>query len=468
MVAPSLTPTAFGEDNFGAAQLGDPRRTRRLVRVAEQILQHPAGTLPEKLQSPGQLKALYRLVGRPEVTHDAVLQPAAACTQQRLLDYPGVVLRLADQTVLDYSSKKSLKHLGKIGNGRGRGYLCHTTLAVAADDRRVLGVADQLLHRPQPARARESKDASRKRRTRTSRLWRQAAERLGPAPAGRRWIEIADRGADVTEYLDYMHHHDRRYVVRSAHNRRILLPADGGPPQKLHDYARTLADWGRQTVEVPARPGQSARTATVRVAAAAVRVVPPRQPRGDHGQEPLAAWVVHVREVAPPPGVKPLEWILLTNEPVTTVAEAQERVAWYSCRPVIEDFHKGLKTGCAVERLQFTAEEHLEPVIALLSVVAAFLVGLRDLGRQEATKKQPATTAVPALWVEVLSVWRYREVRPALTLEEFCQALARLGGHQNRPSDGPPGWLTLWRGWTKLHIKIESVTAMCHLKSGRT
>jgi len=37
--------------------------------------------------------------------------------------------------------------------------------------------------------------------------------------------------------------------------------------------------------------------------------------------------------------------------------------------------------------------------------------------------------------------------------------LGRLGGHQNRKSDGPPGWLTLWRGWNDLHLMVMSARA---------
>ena len=34
-------------------------------------------------------------------------------------------------------------------------------------------------------------------------------------------------------------------------------------------------------------------------------------------------------------------------------------------------------------------------------------------------------------------------------------ALGRLGGHQNRKSDGPPGWITLWRGWNQLQQMVD-------------
>ncbi|MBN2292587.1 MAG: hypothetical protein JXM70_09190 [Pirellulales bacterium] len=34
-------------------------------------------------------------------------------------------------------------------------------------------------------------------------------------------------------------------------------------------------------------------------------------------------------------------------------------------------------------------------------------------------------------------------------------ALARLGSHQNRKHDHAPGWIVLWRGWTKLQSMLN-------------
>jgi hypothetical protein len=73
-----------------------------------------------------------------------------------------------------------------------------------------------------------------------------------------------------------------------------------------------------------------------------------------------------------------------------------------------------------------------------MSVVAVALVNLRVAARDAQQADRPAQQIVPRLWVRVLSIWRYKEVRP-LTFREFTLALARLGGHLNRKSDGLPG-----------------------------
>jgi hypothetical protein len=91
-----------------------------------------------------------------------------------------------------------------------------------------------------------------------------------------------------------------------------------------------------------------------------------------------------------------------------------------------------------------------------VSVVVLTLLGLRALGRDERRRDEPATTMVPRTWVELLARGRYGEASPDLTVEEFIWALGRLSGHENRPSDGPPGWMTLRRGWTQLMTMVLS------------
>lgn len=459
----------FGEENFGGAKLGDERRTRRLIRTANEILEHPGGSLPEKLQDPAALRGLYRLTKSSRVTHSAVLQPHKDKTLERMRAYDGTVLTIHDTTELDYTGKKSLSDLGQIGNGSGRGYLCHNSLAVGFETKEVLGLANQILWRRPKVAKNEVRHVKRQRKSRESRLWRQGSEAIGPAPAGKRWVDVCDRGADLFEYIDYKHAHEQSYLVRAAHDRVIEVEnAEKTERCKLFAFARSLPDLGQREVEVPARDGQPARQATVRVAAGPLRLLPPRQARGEHRREPLATWVVQVREVNAAAGVEPLEWILLTNVSVETFAEACERIDWYRVRWTIEELHKGMKTGCNVEGLEFRHEDRLQPVIALLSVVAVFLLQLRQLSRCPEAKVQLAATVVPKQWVVILSRWRWRETRLDWTVYDFCYALARMGGHQNRKCDGPPGWLTLWRGWTKLQAMLDGAATVETAKWGQT
>lgn len=469
MQASRTTASRFGEEHFGGARLGDVRRQRRLVAVANQMAKHPGGSLPDKVNSPANLKALYRLMDSDAVTHAEVLRPHVERTLDRMRAHEGVVLVIHDTTELDYSGRTSLRDdLGQIGNGGGRGYKCHNSLAVTAESREVLGLTHQILFcRPRVPKG-EKKSARLRRATRESRLWKQGSEALPAAPPSRLWVDVADRGADTTEFLDFEEAQGKNYLVRSQHNRWVLQGHDGETePVKMHDGLRALPEAGRRTVDVPARGGRAARTATVAVAWAPVRVLPPRQPRGQERGTPLAVWVVRAWELDPPAHVaEPLEWILLTNVSVRTFADACRRLDWYARRWIIEEYHKAMKTGCGIERMEFTNQDRLQPAIALVSVLAILLLTLRDRSRRSDAHQRPARDFIPTEYVTVLSAWRFQDPDRALTVHAFYFALARLGGHQNRKHDHPPGWLVLWRGWTQLHAMVEGALATGGVRCG--
>src|SRR3972149_5281152 len=99
---------SFGEEHFGAAQLGDRRRTKRLVQVADRMVMHPGGTLPEKIDDPASLKALYRLMDQEDVTHASVLTPSRERTLRLMREAEGTVLVVQDTTELEFTGLHSL------------------------------------------------------------------------------------------------------------------------------------------------------------------------------------------------------------------------------------------------------------------------------------------------------------------------------------------------------------------------
>lgn len=456
-----VEPGSFGAVNFVAAALGDKRRTERLILVADQIASHPEGSLPQKLGDPASYEGMYRLCKRPEVTHAAVLEPHRQSTLEKMRACEQTVLVIHDTTELDYTSRTKLHdQIGQIGDGGGRGYECHNSLAVVAATGEVLGLANQILHHRADVSKTEGVAAKRRREDRESLMWLRGSQAVGSPPAGRQWVDVCDRGADTFEFLDDEDRRDRSYLIRSNHNRAIITGHGDGYGEKprvlLHDFMRLAEAIGGRAVFVPGGRGRKSRWAKCLLSVVAVRILPPHVKRGQHRREPLCVWAVRVWETDAPADVaEPLEWLLLTNVPTTNLDEAVTRIQWYESRWIVEDFHKCQKTGCGIEKLQFDHADRLEPMIALLSVVAVMLLNLRDAARKGEAAAAPAVMYTPVVQVAVLSVWRYRERRVDLTIHEFVMALARLGGHQNRKSDGTPGWITLWRGWIKLQQMVD-------------
>lgn len=424
-----------------------------------------------------------------------VLEPHRQRTLQAAKEHAGVVLFIHDATELDFTAQRALAgQLGQIGKGFGRGWLCHNTLAVGlggSGHRQVLGLASQVLHKRREVPEGETPARKRAHPERESRLWLEGCRRTGPAPDGARWVDVADgstelaevRGSDTIEFIEHEVKSGRWIVIRLARDRNL----DGEDHVSVDRIHRRVMSWaadqpvlGTRRVLVPAVAGKHAvRVAIVEVSAAPVRLRAGRFARGECTGLPLDLWVVLVREPEPPPGTEPLQWMLLTNVPAGTFEQASERVDWYEHRPVIEDYHdstelvevKGQKSGLSIERSRFRNVSRLEPVVALLSVVTAVLLGLRDTARHPAADFMAATDLVPELYAKVLAAYsakRAREKGPRsrppvterMSVREFLVEVAKLGGFQARKSDGHPGWQTLWHGWACLQLMVEGVVAM--------
>lgn len=468
MSAQYETDVSLGQTIFAHAQLGDQRRNKRLIKTFDSMQRHPGGTLPDKLGSPADLRAFYRLCDCDDVTHAALIAAARQHTLTRIAATSEPVLIVHDATELDYNSLTSLAgDLGQIGTGSRRGYICQNVLAVAADTGEVLGLMDQILHHRDEISQKETLAEHRERETRESLLWLRGTEQL---PALAKLIDVADQGADTFEFLEHESHSGRRFVVRACKTRKVYAGHEAvGPQSYLKEYANNLSELGRFTMDVQAQPGRKARKdAEFVVRGAAVLVCRPHAKSGRHGDAPLPLYVVKVAEVKPPRGEKAVEWMLLTNEPVRSFDDAWRVIAWYERRWIVEELHKAKKTGCRIEEMQFTTLDRLEPAIALLSIVAVTLLNLRDASRHPDAKTRRATSVVAPDYVRVLSIWRHRKVRETMTVHEFYYALARLGGHQNRKSDHRPGWLVLWRGWTKLQAMLDGYAAAKQVKCGKT
>jgi hypothetical protein len=97
--------------------------------------------------------------------------------------------------------------------------------------------------------------------------------------------------------------------------------------------------------------------------------------------ETVKIGVVFAREKNPPAGQDRIEWVLLTSLPVAGFESAQEVISLYLARWDIEVFHRVLKTGCRVEKLQLTDADRIKPAIVLYMIVAWRITYMMKLGR---------------------------------------------------------------------------------------
>lgn len=450
-------PRELAQTLFPHLDLGDARRDRRFAEVVDRIATGPGSSLPTLFPDPADYDACLRLFDAPEATHANILAAHQVAVLDRLESVATPVLLLHDATHLDFSGHTTLHAAtGPIGNGGGRGWVAHQTIAINPADRTVYGLVSQILHRRPESTKGEKVAVRRARRDRETRLWTDALDEIGPAPAQATWIDVMDRGADAFEVLWELTDRRRTFLVRSTHNRALGDgPSDAAATRKLHDTVRALPGATAWELDIPGRSGQPRRSARLSAASLETVLRPPHVQKGNYPCVPVPITVVRVWEANPPDGVTPLEWLLLTNQPATTPEEMRAVADYYACRMQVEEFHKAQKTGAAVEGCQFQSGKKMQAVIAVLSVVSVALMNLRLAARDPVRSAQPATTAVPPSWVAVLDRLKVR-ARPLETVRDFWVHLAWLGGYmKDKPDRDPPGWQTLWRGWIKFQVILQ-------------
>lgn len=455
MVPRVLSTDEWAAQQFAQVELGDQRLNKRALEVGAKMAAHPEASLPNQMESPSALKAAYRVLNSSKVTMERLLKPHCHQTVAAAHRHP-VVLMVEDTTELDYSDHPSKTGLGPVGNERGWGLLLHSTLAVVPEGREVLGLA----HAQTVVRQPIAKPNKHRRHTEESRVWEVSAKAVGSPPEGVLWVHVSDRESDIFEYMATCMDLGKHFLVRAYQNRVLVwdgevVPMEGEESRKLVDYARSLPAQaeGGYSVEVPARKDQPARQAQVVLQWADVKIKPgSHAPPAMRHHSPLAIWLLRVWEPDPPTGADPVEWILLLDLPITTVAEAHRAVAWYSCRWLVEDYHMCLKTGCRVEHTQLDDAEDVRRLLGFAVPIAVRLLQLRQCVRQ--APELPAKAVVDPLMVDVLAL-RQKKDAETMTIGEFWQLVARLGGHQGRRSDGPPGWRTIWKGYRYLSDMTE-------------
>jgi hypothetical protein len=447
----------WAEQQFGACELGDTRRTKRIVKLAAQVAAKPDASTPQQTEHWADCKAAYRLFDRDEVTFEAVTAPHYALT--RAVE-PGVWLVINDTTEVHFGYNRNLPGTGRVGNIHGQGFYLHTAMVVGATNGEIVGLAAQELYTRPLKKVKRVSSARRKKLKRETDVWGRVVDRVGPAPTGARFIHLCDRGADNFDVYCHLLEQQASWVIRAAQLKRIVCD-EQGVERPLQEIVRDQPVVGTYELQVPASNGQPARTARMEVRCARITMRRPRSGVSRYvrssGITEIGMWVVETGEVQSPLGVEPLRWVLLTSEKVCGFDDAWRVIEWYEKRPLIEEYHKCLKTGCRVQERQYQSGARLAPVIGLSSVLAVRLLQLKMVARQD--PEQIASKIIPAKWLATLPRL-LRKRRPIKTVREFFHALAGLGGFLGRKGDGEPGWQTIWRGLETLLLALRGAAAM--------
>jgi len=413
---------------------------KRLIRLVDDLSAQPTASIPIACGGWAETKAAYRLLDHDELDWRALLDAHAGPTLQRMAQQTRV-LCLQDTTELDFTSQPGIAGLGRLSYERQHGMYLHPTLAVS-EGGVALGVLDAWMWARRPKGEADVPESLR---------WPEGYERVAELAAqvpSTRLVYVADREGDIRGLLDRAAAlgHPADYLIRARHDR--VLEDEG----KLRAEVERQAPLGEAEFTLPKAPGRKSRTVvqTLRTA----RVMLARR-----GGTPLEISVVLAREEAPPPGEKPVEWWLLTNEAIATLEEACLRVSWYRRRWLAEIFFRILKSGCRVEALQLATVERLERALAVCLIIAWRILHLMTLGRDCPHLPCEVVFAAEEWQAAWLIAKREPPPKEPPALGEMIRMVAGFGGFLGRKGDGHPGPKALWEGMVKLMAYAEALHA---------
>src|SRR5579885_2847316 len=452
-------PGDWARQEMGTANFGDERLRRRAEIVLGSLARCPEGSVPAACQGWAETQAAYRLFSNENVTGERVLEPHRDATLERMQEFP-VVLCIQDTTELDYTSKPRIQGLGPLTYPASNGLHLHPTLAVTPEQL-CLGVLDQW------SWARDAEDHGGK--DRHHRLNRPIEEK-----ESLRWLEgyrcvcdlqsvlpqtrlvyMADRESDLFELFEEGACGEAAWLIRASYDRKL---SDG---RHLWQAVQETEVLGNLEFDLTAAEDRPARHVVQTLKAARVELRPP--PRVGRKLSAVEVAAILAWEESPPPGVEPVQWLLLTRLPVTSGPEAEEKVRWYLCRWQIEVYFRILKSGCKVEQLQLQTRDRLEVALAFYMIIAWRVLYLSMLGRTAPNLSCEAVFAVEE-WKAIYIVVQKKKppLRPR-PLGEMLAQMARLGGYLARKGDGPPGPKAIWIGLQRTRDFVIAIEAMGNL-----
>jgi hypothetical protein len=444
---------------FLGDSLGDARLDERLKRIVSLAASEPGDSFPEQMESVADREALYRFLTNPKVTMAGVLSGHLRQTHARLRGH--AVVRIVHVTTT-FRFVGDRAGLGVIRGG-AKGFLGHVALAIAADDTReplgVVGVhpyihQDAVAHHGMTPSQRVEATRAKPRAAKESARWEQMALQVsGALPNGVRALHVMDQEANDYDVLAALHDAQCDYVIRADPQRHTTIHQSvtevlAQQPATIFRTVPLSPRSQQKAVRTRGRhPARDERDAALHIRWGAITLG--RRQYTESRTLTLSLWAVHVFEPDPPSGAAPIQWMLFTSEAVQTIDEATAIVDHYRARWLIEDYFKALKTGCAFEKRQLTTFDGLVRALALFIPMAWRLLVLRHLGR--ATAPQPIGRGLnheQLLLLRKLLTRRGYHLPRRPTMRDAMLGVAALGGHIT--NNGPPGWLVLGRGLTRL------------------
>lgn len=457
-------------EEMDSVDLHDKRLDRRLMQVLSDLAERPHASIPAACGGRAETMAAYRLFDNEKVTYESVLQPHYDATQKRIAAQK-LALLVQDTTELDLTRpQQQVTGAGPMDCVTRRGAFVHRLEAFTADGTPLGAVWGEAWTRDEEYFSRSPQEKRKQRKAtpiegKESFRWlqglrkaREVAEELPEVQC----VCVADSEADIYHlFAEPRGASGVHWLIRACQERCV---EDERQPSGtvIREGLLTRPVLFCREISVRARKAKTScesrarrsvrksRKSQMEVRAARITLRPPAQ--SDRPLPSVSVNVVLVREVNPPEGEEPIEWILLTTLPIDTVEQVQEIIQYYCVRWMIELLFRTWKSGCRVEERLFEHIDRLLPCVAVYSIVAWRTLLLVRLGRSCPDMDCEAVFE-PSEWKSVWMVIHGKSPpRKPPKLVEMLRLIGQLGGYVNRPNRKDlPGPQTTWLGLQRMY-----------------
>lgn len=266
----------WAEREFGGAELGDVRRTRRLVKIASAKAKNTEAAM-SLCCSKNDSQSVCRLFDREEATFNSVIDCHRERTVERCGEYD-LIYAVQDTSFLDFTSHKALEGLGKICHSKNSsGLVMHTGMAVAPD-KTPLGLLDvKIWARPDgPTEDSEEEKKSKKNsrkflpiEEKESFKWLRCKENavklLGNSSCN--VILVSDRESDIFELFASPRPKNFDLLIRANFNRCAESQETDDDAKKnktkLFNLMEKSMPKGEYELTIPRRKGKKERKTTI-------------------------------------------------------------------------------------------------------------------------------------------------------------------------------------------------------------
>lgn len=454
----------WAEEELGAAQLGDIRRTRRLVKMAASVAERPSGKVAVVFDRMSEREGAYDFLESGD--HAASVAESVFRATAKRTNGAARIFVPVDITSLHLKDEGEEKIFGPIGspNNDARGLMVANAYAVS-EDGVPLGLIDQRYWIRGPyatgtIQERTTANTLRPFDEKQGAYFVRAAARSiarlyegGTTP----WLVI-DREGDNREILLALRNMPCDFTIRGTKNRTLAAKSD-----EKHVRESLMLEKPRikEHVHIGGTRARKERTATIEVRAKKVELLLSATALEEKALLELhAVLVTEVGAGAKRPDA--LNWLLYTTAAIETPERVAKVVASYRARWRIEEFHRTWKQGhCNVEDARLRSVEAMMTWAVMLAAVATRIERLKYLSRE--MPNEPATIELDDDEIEALKVEREARYRnrdltlPEIpTIKEATEWIAEMGGWTGKRA-GPPGSITLARGLERLAIYVRAM-----------